>query len=282
MEWNGSECEATDPVWDFWPSQLQFYPGVYVALHVTLLTYPLSTCTAEHSFSGIKRLQSPLRGTMRDERLSSLAILYTHKHKDVIDIDGIITEFVHLKGYTSRPLLVTSLFYPCLPWTLYLTDNTRDGVKEATNYCIFLLLYSLKMSCRKPRSCHFWDPKFKNFLAEHAPRLPQVCRVTSRILYYAADYQYLIAYEINAQKLTKRLGLEGVGGRGAHFKNCYCLGGVQFWYVILSGTAEIRFVTSQHLVNGIWVRFDLFCPSSSITASLRCVYRTLRSVWSWN
>ena len=136
------------------------------------------------------------------------------------------------EGYTSRPLLVTSLtaslFYPCLPWTLYLTDNTRDGVKEATNYCIFLLLYSLKMSCRKPRSCHFWDPKFKNFLAEHAPRLPQVCRVTSRILYYAADYQYLIAYEINAQKLTKRLGLEGVGGRGAHFRNCYCLGNFEW------------------------------------------------------
>ena len=37
----------------------QFYPDVYVAL-VTLLTYPVSTRTAERSFSSIKRLKSPL------------------------------------------------------------------------------------------------------------------------------------------------------------------------------------------------------------------------------
>ena len=74
----------------------RFYPGVYVAL-VTLLTYPVSTCTAERSFSSIKRLKSPLRSTMTDERLSSLAILHIHKHKNV-DIDRLVTEFARLKG----------------------------------------------------------------------------------------------------------------------------------------------------------------------------------------
>ena len=64
----------------------------------TLLTYYVSTCTVERSFSGMKRLQTPLRRTMTDERLSSLAILHIHRHKDVIDIDGIITEFARLKG----------------------------------------------------------------------------------------------------------------------------------------------------------------------------------------
>ena len=69
---------------------------------------------------------------MRDERLSSLAILYIHKHKDVIDIDGIINNRVCLSvRYTSRPLLVTSLmaslFYPFFAVNSpYLTDNTRD------------------------------------------------------------------------------------------------------------------------------------------------------------
>ena len=39
----------------------QSYPGIYVAL-VTLLTYPVSACTAERSFSGIKRLKNlPLK-----------------------------------------------------------------------------------------------------------------------------------------------------------------------------------------------------------------------------
>ena len=50
----------------------QFYPGVYVAL-VLLLTYPVSTCTAEGSFSSMKRLKSPLRSTMTDERLRAAA-----------------------------------------------------------------------------------------------------------------------------------------------------------------------------------------------------------------
>ena len=72
-------------------------PGYNEAL-ITLLTYPVSTCTAERSISGIKRLQTPLRRTMTDERLSSIASLHIHKHKDVIDIDGIITEFARLKG----------------------------------------------------------------------------------------------------------------------------------------------------------------------------------------
>ena len=73
-------------------------PGVYVVL-ITLLVYPVSgTCTAERSFSGMKRLQTPFWKTMTDKRLSSLAILHIHKHKNVIDIDGIITEFARLKG----------------------------------------------------------------------------------------------------------------------------------------------------------------------------------------
>ena len=58
-------------------------PEYNVAL-ITLLTYPVSTCTAECSFSGIKRLQTPLRRTMTDERVSSIASLNIHKHKDVI------------------------------------------------------------------------------------------------------------------------------------------------------------------------------------------------------
>ena len=59
----------------FWLSQLQFYLGVYVTALIALLTYPVSTYTAaEPSFSGMKRLLTPLRRTMTDERLSSLEI----------------------------------------------------------------------------------------------------------------------------------------------------------------------------------------------------------------
>ena len=68
----------------------QFYPGIYVAL-VTLLTYPVSTCAAERSFRGLKRLKTPLRSNMSEERLSSLAIPHIHKHKNV-DSDKAVSE----------------------------------------------------------------------------------------------------------------------------------------------------------------------------------------------
>ena len=57
----------------------------------------VSTCAAEHSFSGMKRLKTPLRSTMSEERLSSLAILHIHKHKNV-DIDNLVAEFSRSKG----------------------------------------------------------------------------------------------------------------------------------------------------------------------------------------
>lgn len=87
----------------------QFYPSVYVAL-VTLITYPVSTCTAKRSFSSMKRLKSPLT----DERLSSLTILHIHKHKKA-DIDSVVTEFAWLMGrhltLCSWPVSVAVVFF---------------------------------------------------------------------------------------------------------------------------------------------------------------------------
>ena len=74
----------------------ELYTGIYVAVK-TPLTYPVSTCVAERSFSGVKRLKVPLRSTMSDERLSSLAVLHLHKHQEV-DADQVITEFAGKKG----------------------------------------------------------------------------------------------------------------------------------------------------------------------------------------
>ena len=41
----------------------------------------MPACTAERSFSLMKRLKTPLRNTMPDDRLSSLAILHIQKEK---------------------------------------------------------------------------------------------------------------------------------------------------------------------------------------------------------
>ena len=57
----------------------------------------VSTCAAERSFSGMKRLKITFRSTMSEERLSFLEILHIHKHKNM-DIDNLVSEFSRRKG----------------------------------------------------------------------------------------------------------------------------------------------------------------------------------------
>ena len=72
-----------------------FYPAIYVAIK-TFLTYPVSACAAERSFSSMKRLKTPLRNTMTDDRLSSLAILHIHKEKE-INVESVLDQFAQHK-----------------------------------------------------------------------------------------------------------------------------------------------------------------------------------------
>ena len=81
----GSIKEPTDPLPQTLVDTLDvtnpaFYPATYVAVK-TLLAYPVSAYTAEHSISSMKRLKTPLQNTMTDDRLSSLAISHIHKEK---------------------------------------------------------------------------------------------------------------------------------------------------------------------------------------------------------
>lgn len=77
----------------------ELYPRIYVAVK-TLLTYPVSTCVAERSFSSMKRLKTPLRNTTSEDRLSwlsSLSVLHIHKHKE-LDVNEVISEFARRKN----------------------------------------------------------------------------------------------------------------------------------------------------------------------------------------
>ena len=58
------------------------YPSIFKVL-VALLTIPVSTATAERSFSCLKRLKTYLRSTMGQTRLQNLAILHSHSGIDV-------------------------------------------------------------------------------------------------------------------------------------------------------------------------------------------------------
>ena len=55
-------------------------------------TVPVTSCSAEHSFSCLRRLKNYMRSTMGQERLSSLAFLNIKKEVS-INIDEVIDEF---------------------------------------------------------------------------------------------------------------------------------------------------------------------------------------------
>ena len=61
-------------------SQKIFYPNVYVLIKI-LATLPVTTASAERSFSCLRRLKSYLRSTMCEERLSGLAMMQIQRKK---------------------------------------------------------------------------------------------------------------------------------------------------------------------------------------------------------
>jgi len=68
------------------------YPNVTVLLQV-LATLPVTTATAERSFSTLKRLKTYLRSSMRDDRLTSLALVHVHAETVPIETEEIIDKF---------------------------------------------------------------------------------------------------------------------------------------------------------------------------------------------
>ena len=79
----------------FPPHYLLHSPKLHFSSQVLLLILcilPVTFCSAERSFSGLKRIKTPLRSTMGNERLSFLALLHVHRDID-INVEDIIDEF---------------------------------------------------------------------------------------------------------------------------------------------------------------------------------------------
>lgn len=58
-----------------------------------LATLPSSTCTAERSFSTLRRLKTYLRNTMKADRLTGLALLNIHRAVEV-NFDAVVERFL--------------------------------------------------------------------------------------------------------------------------------------------------------------------------------------------
>ena len=68
------------------------FPDIKTLLHIGC-TLPVTSCEAERSFSGLRRIKSYMRSTMNEDRLSSLALMHLH-HARTINASGICQKFV--------------------------------------------------------------------------------------------------------------------------------------------------------------------------------------------
>jgi hAT family C-terminal dimerisation region len=75
------------------------FPNIRKLLTI-FATLPVSTATAERSFSVLKLLKSNLRSRMGEERLASLTLAYTYS--DTFDMQNIATEALQDLFLTAR------------------------------------------------------------------------------------------------------------------------------------------------------------------------------------
>lgn len=73
------------------------YPNLYI-LYKIYLTLPVSSATAERSFSRLKLIKTHLRTTIGEERLSNLAILSIERNiANEINFNNVIETFAKMK-----------------------------------------------------------------------------------------------------------------------------------------------------------------------------------------
>ena len=62
-------------------------------------TFPVTTATAERSFSSLRRIKTFLRSTMTECRLNNLFLLYVHKSMtDTLDLSQIAKHFISVNS----------------------------------------------------------------------------------------------------------------------------------------------------------------------------------------
>ena len=81
------------------------YPNVKILLHIGCVL-PITTCEAERSFPGLRRIKSYMRSTMHEDRLTGHALMHLH-HSVEIDLKEIVELFIR-QG--KRILFQSSLF----------------------------------------------------------------------------------------------------------------------------------------------------------------------------
>jgi hypothetical protein len=94
---NKKEIQKFDAVFSFLKENdsLAKVAHQMVKLIRIVLCMPVSNCTSERSFSGLRRLKTYLRSTMTQERLNHLAVLSVHREVlESVDFNKLTDEFI--------------------------------------------------------------------------------------------------------------------------------------------------------------------------------------------
>ena len=74
-----------------------------------VLTLPVSSCTAERSFSGLRRLKTYLRSRMTQERLNAVTVMNTHKAiLGRLDIDKLVDDFISKASVRQNTFMLSN------------------------------------------------------------------------------------------------------------------------------------------------------------------------------
>ena len=84
------------------PSYKEMLSEVHKILRL-FLTIPITSSTAERTFSAVKRLLSYLRSSMTEKRLNNCLLLYIHKDStDELDVIELAKDFISINAERNR------------------------------------------------------------------------------------------------------------------------------------------------------------------------------------
>ena len=140
LEYNTSRSNANFTLWDTWcgkPGAMAFYR--YHLVYI-MLTMPVTSTTAERSFSVLRRLKTYVRTTMNNDRLSSLALMHIHRDFSVDLVVKVMEKFVSAKTRSeNRFWAILSKFCLTKSWNQCVAYAFNLPMKTPQNapFCIY-------------------------------------------------------------------------------------------------------------------------------------------------
>ena len=146
----------------------------YCKLITLYLTAPVTTATAERSFSVLNRIKTYLRCTMSQQRLNHVIIPHIHKDKlDLLDLKSVCSDFIS-KNENRKTFFGAVWFYYVLDSFYFLSSCSvilryfLFYLKKITHYKVITLIQNQNLARRRMASSieKIWWASFSHYLPD--------------------------------------------------------------------------------------------------------------------